>query len=263
MGDTLRHRGPDDAGAVALPGGRVALGHRRLSIIDLSPAGPPADGQRGRHASGSPTTARSTTTRALRAELEATGHRYRSHTDTEAIVHLYEEEGAALRRAARGHVRVRDLGRAPPASCSSRATASASSRCTTRGSPGGFVFGSEIKALLEHPAVPRDLDEEAFADYLTFGFTPAAADDVPRHRASSARASGCSSPPTATSRPRRGGTRCRRRTVAERAAAMSEDEMVAEVRAAAARVDRQADDVRRPVRRLPLRAASTRRRTSR
>ena len=36
----------------------------------------------------------------------------------------------------------------------------------------GFVFGSEIKALLEHPAVPRDLDEEAFADYLTFGFTP-------------------------------------------------------------------------------------------
>ena len=39
MADTLRHRGPDDAGAVALPGGRVALAHRRLSIIDLSPAG--------------------------------------------------------------------------------------------------------------------------------------------------------------------------------------------------------------------------------
>src|SRR4051794_7873725 len=94
MAQTIRHRGPDDAGEVALGPDRVALAHRRLSIIDLSPAGhqPMAseddgvwityNGEVYNHA-------------ALRAELEAKGHRYRSHTDTETIVHLYEEEGAA------------------------------------------------------------------------------------------------------------------------------------------------------------------------
>ena len=94
MRDTMVHRGPDDAGADswAAPGGRVAFGHRRLSIVDLSPAGhnpmPNEDesvwitfnGEIYNH-------------RALRAELEGNGHRYRSHTDTETIIHLYEEEG--------------------------------------------------------------------------------------------------------------------------------------------------------------------------
>ena len=73
---------------------RVALGHRRLSIVDLSPAGhQPMSNEDGtvwitfngeiyNHAE-------------LRAELEAKGHRFRSHTDTETIVHLYEEEGRA------------------------------------------------------------------------------------------------------------------------------------------------------------------------
>ena len=50
---------------------------------------------------------------ALRTDLEARGHRYRSHTDTETILHLYEEEGPACVERARRHVRVRDLGRAP------------------------------------------------------------------------------------------------------------------------------------------------------
>jgi len=170
MRDVLRHRGPDDAGATVCVDERVALGHRRLSIIDLSHAGhqPMANEDRSvwityngevyNHA-------------ALRRGLEARGHAYRSATDTETIVHLYEEHGvgclerldgmfafaiwdASRRRLflARDRLGVKPLYYARLAD--------------------GFVFGSEIKAILEHPAVSRDLDEEAFADYLTFGFTP-------------------------------------------------------------------------------------------
>src|SRR3954468_24879749 len=171
MRDTLVHRGPDDAGTWFDPRDRIALGHRRLSIVDLSPAGhnpmPNEDGtvwitfngEIYNHA-------------ALRAELEAKGHRYRSHTDTETILHLYEEEGPrcvermhgmfgiaiwdARKRElflARDRLGIKPLYYAQP--------------------PGGFLFGSEIKALLEHPAVERDLDEEAFHHYLTFICTPA------------------------------------------------------------------------------------------
>jgi asparagine synthase (glutamine-hydrolysing) len=170
MSDTLRHRGPDDAGALVRRQDRVALGHRRLSIIDLSSAGhqPMAsedsstwityNGEIYNHAD-------------LRAGLEARGHRYRSGTDTETIVHLYEEHGVeclerldgmfafAIWDAPRGRLFLaRDRLGVKPLYYARLAD--------------GFVFGSEIKALLEHPAVPRDLDEEAFADYLTFGFTP-------------------------------------------------------------------------------------------
>ena len=94
MTATLRHRGPDDAGTYVRPDERVALGHRRLSIIDLSSAGhQPMSNEDGtvwityngevyNHGE-------------LRAGLEARGHRFRSATDTEAIVHLYEEDGPA------------------------------------------------------------------------------------------------------------------------------------------------------------------------
>jgi asparagine synthase (glutamine-hydrolysing) len=173
MRDTMIHRGPDDGGAETWTsnGDRVGLGHRRLSIVDLSPAGhnpmPNEDGtvwitfngEIYNHA-------------ALRAELEAKGHRYRSHTDTETIIHLYEEEGArcverlqgmfaiaiwdARKRElflARDRLGIKPLYYARPA--------------------GGFVFGSEIKALLAHPAITSDLDEDAFFHYLTFICTPA------------------------------------------------------------------------------------------
>src|SRR5215217_4578977 len=92
MADTMRHRGPDDAGAKSLAGGAVSLAHRRLSIVDLSASGrQPLSNEDGdvwitfngeiyNHAE-------------LRAGLRARGHRYRSETDTESIVHLYEEAG--------------------------------------------------------------------------------------------------------------------------------------------------------------------------
>jgi asparagine synthase (glutamine-hydrolysing) len=171
MRDTLVHRGPDDAGAWHSPNDRVAFGTRRLSIVDLSPAGhQPMSNEDGtvwityngeiyNH-------------EMLRKELEERGHRYRSRTDTETIIHLYEEEGPACverlqgmfafgiwdeRRGelfvARDRLGIKPLYYAQPA--------------------GGFLFGSEIKAILEHPSVKADLDEEAFDHYLTFACTQA------------------------------------------------------------------------------------------
>src|ERR687895_547850 len=156
MRETLVHRGPDDGGTWTAP--RIGLGHRRLSIIDLSPAGhQPMSNEDGtvwvtfggeiyNHEE-------------LRPELEAKGHVYRSHTDTETIVHLYEEEGPRCVERLHGmfHYAIWDtrtrelhlardrLGKKPlyyaqPAD--------------------GFLFASEIKALLEHPALTPELDEE-------------------------------------------------------------------------------------------------------
>ena len=171
MQEVIRHRGPDDGGTWVDPGRRAALGHRRLSIIDLSAAGhQPMSNEDGsvwltfggeiyNHAE-------------LRPELEAKGHVYRSHTDSETIVHLYEEEGPACVERLDGmfHYAIWD-GR-------SQELHLARDRLGKKPlyyaqPPGGFVFGSEIKALLEHPSLTPELDEEAFFHYLTFVCTPA------------------------------------------------------------------------------------------
>jgi asparagine synthase (glutamine-hydrolysing) len=170
MTDVLRHRGPDDAGIYALPEQRVALGHRRLSIIDLSTAGhQPMSNEDGtvwityngeiyNHPG-------------LRAELEARGHRFRSATDTEAIVHLYEEEGPRCVERLQGMFAFAlwDARRRRLLLVRDRLGVKPLYYCVL---PDGLLFGSEVKAIIEHPAAPRDLDEEAFTEYLTFGFSP-------------------------------------------------------------------------------------------
>src|SRR5215208_7832063 len=98
MNETLRHRGPDSAGVIVR--GRVGLAARRLSIIDLETGHQPIanedrtvhvvqNGEIYNHA-------------ALRRELERSGHRFRTRCDTEAIVHLYEEEGLDFAERLRG-----------------------------------------------------------------------------------------------------------------------------------------------------------------
>src|SRR5207253_10163149 len=103
----------------------------------------------------------------LRTELEAKGHVYRSRTDTETILHLYEEEGPRCVERLHGMfgLAIWD-GR-------KRELFLARDRVGVKPLyyahlPDGMLFGSEIKAILEHPAVPRDMDEGAFWDYLTF-----------------------------------------------------------------------------------------------
>src|SRR5262245_17201036 len=171
MRAALAHRGPDGAGLYQSPDRRTVLGHRRLAIVDLSEAGrQPMSNEDGTvwitfngeiysHQSH-------------REPLTARGHQFRSRSDTEAILHLYEEFGPACvshldgmfafaiwdeRRQLLFAARDR-LGKKP-------------FYYTTAG--GRFLFASEIKALLEHPAVSRDLDRDALEHYLTFSNTPA------------------------------------------------------------------------------------------
>ncbi|MBI4600731.1 MAG: asparagine synthase (glutamine-hydrolyzing) [Planctomycetes bacterium] len=168
MTGALAHRGPDDEGFHR--DGPVGLGHRRLSIIDLSGGAQPMSNEDGsvwisfngevfNHED-------------LRRELEAAGHRFKSRSDTEAIVHLYEEHGTGCaerlvgqfafaiwdgrrRRLflARDHVGIKPL--------------------YYRLEPDRLLFASELKAILEDEAVERDLDREAFLDYLTYRYVPA------------------------------------------------------------------------------------------
>ncbi len=172
MRDTMTHRGPDDAGAKVFDETRLGLGFRRLSIIDLSPAGnQPMRGCEARrvwlvfngeiynHAR-------------LREGLEQRGHAYHSLTDSETILHLYEERGLdfvnelegdyaiALWDAEREQlVLARDcLGVKPLYFCHQN---------------GRFIFASEIKAILQHPAVTPEPNEESLYHYLTFLTTPA------------------------------------------------------------------------------------------
>ena len=108
---------------------------------------------------------------ALRAELEAKGHTYRSRTDTETILHLYEEEGpdCVARLDGMFAFAIWDARR--------RSALLARDRLGVKPLlyallPQGLVFGSEVRAILAHPAVHAELDEDAFYDYLTFAFAP-------------------------------------------------------------------------------------------
>jgi len=171
MHQVIEHRGPDDGGSWADPVRRVALGHRRLSIIDLSNAGhQPMSNEDGtvwitfggeiyNHEE-------------LRPGLEGKGHVYRSQTDTETIIHLYEEEGSACVERLEGmfHYAIWDA-RSGELHLARDRLGKKPLYYVRR--PDGFVFASEIKALLEHPAVTAELDEEAFFHYLTFVCTPA------------------------------------------------------------------------------------------
>ena len=168
MRDTLAHRGPDDKGAYIGPG--VGLGHRRLSIIDLRPEGrqPMAneDGSVRIVFNGEIYNFKE-----HREWLLSRGHRFKSRTDTEVIIHLYEEMGVECLKLLRGMFAfaiwdegkrllfiARDrLGKKP---------------LYYRFDECRFMFASEIKALLAHPSVGAEPDPAAINHYLAFGYVP-------------------------------------------------------------------------------------------
>ena len=164
----IRHRGPDDQGTLVADG--VALGMRRLSIIDLAGGHQPISNEDG------------TVTivfngeiynyHELQRELAARGHRFQTHSDTETIVHAYEEYGAACVERLRGmfafaiwDARARQLFLA-------RDRVGKKPLYYARTPRGTLVFGSELKALLAHPEVTREINPEALDAYLTFGYVP-------------------------------------------------------------------------------------------
>jgi len=178
MTEVLTHRGPDDFGAYTSalktqsaagtsPG--VALGHRRLSIIDVAGGHQPMsnedesiwivfNGEIYNH-------------RDLRRRLEGAGHQFRTHSDTEAIVHLYEDEGLAFLQHLDGMfalaiwdgrrrrlVLARDrLGKKP---------------LYYRAEADRLLFASELKSLLEVPGLERSIDPRALDEYFTLQYVP-------------------------------------------------------------------------------------------
>jgi asparagine synthase (glutamine-hydrolysing) len=171
MRDEMPHRGPDDAGALVFDDARGGFGFRRLSIIDLSEAGHQPmhgctenvwlvfNGEIYNHAH-------------LREGLEERGHVYASHTDSETILHLYEERGLDFVHDIEGDYSI----------CLWDAVREQLTLVRDRigvkplyfyHKDGRFIFASEIKAILQHPAVTPDVDEESLYHYLTFLTTPA------------------------------------------------------------------------------------------
>lgn len=167
MCDRIVHRGPDDAGYFVRPG--VGLGMRRLSIIDLG------GGQQPIHSEdGAVTTVFNGEIynyRALRAQLQARGHTFRTESDTETIVHLYEDVGPDLVDHLNGM-----FGIALWDSIRQRLLL-ARDRLGIKPLyyweyAGGVAFGSELKSLMALPGFPTDIDLDAVAHYLALGYIP-------------------------------------------------------------------------------------------
>ncbi len=168
MTDSLQRRGPDDQGFFVKEG--AGLGHRRLSIIDISGGGQPIYNEdktvvvvfNGEIYNF----------QKLRGELSSLGHKFYTKTDTEILVHLYEESGEDFLKKLNGMfalalwddkkrklILARDcLGEKPLhyAICGQT-----------------IIFGSEIKAILEHPLVLREIDFFGLAKYLAYEYVPA------------------------------------------------------------------------------------------
>lgn len=170
---TIAHRGPDDAGVyVSETSGeqRVGFGHRRLAIIDLSPAGhqpmSSADGRVWIIFNGEIYNYRE-----LRAELLARGHRFRSHTDTEVIIAAYREWGEPCVERFNGMFAFAlwDADREKLFIARDRLGIKPLYYADT---PRGFAFASEIKALLAIEGVKREVDLGALHQYLTFLWVP-------------------------------------------------------------------------------------------
>lgn len=164
----IRHRGPDDQGVLVKEG--VALGMRRLSIIDLAGGHQPISGE-----DGSATivfNGEIYNFLELKPQLENRGHVFKTHSDTEAIVHAYEEYGASCVQHLRGMFAfaIWDDRKQQLFVARDRVGKKPLYYTTTRN--GTFVFGSELKSLLQHPDVPRDTNPEALDAYLTLGYVP-------------------------------------------------------------------------------------------
>lgn len=178
MGCSLSNRGPDDDGiylknriADCVQQANVGLGHTRLSIIDLSKAG-------RQPMSNEDQTVWITYNgeiynfREIRAELQRKGHAFNSNTDTEVIVHLYEEEGIDAVQRLNGMFAFalwdENLGRLWI--CRDRIGIKP---IVYYWDGSHFIFASEIKALLKDSYIRKELDPEALWLYLTFNHTPA------------------------------------------------------------------------------------------
>ncbi|MFA4991731.1 MAG: asparagine synthase (glutamine-hydrolyzing) [Candidatus Omnitrophota bacterium] len=176
MCGTLVHRGPDDEGIYMNgPGGgasgvRAGLGHRRLSVIDISPAGHQPMSNEDENV-WIVMNGEIYNFMEIRDQLIRKGHVFKSHSDTEVVIHLYEEKGADCVNYLRGAFAFAlwDDKKERLIICRDRVGKKPLYYAYRNKS---FIFGSEIKAILADPAVTAEVNRPAVTDYLTYGYTP-------------------------------------------------------------------------------------------
>jgi asparagine synthase (glutamine-hydrolysing) len=168
MCQVIRHRGPDDQGVMLEHG--VALGMRRLSIIDLTGGRQPISNEDG------------TITivfngeiynyRDLQADLRSRGHQFVTNSDTETIVHSYEEHGVSCVDQLRGMFSFALWDEREKKLFIARDRVGKKPLYYSITRTGTLVFGSELKSLLEHPEVEREINPLAIDAYFSLGYVP-------------------------------------------------------------------------------------------
>jgi asparagine synthase (glutamine-hydrolysing) len=164
----ITYRGPDEQGVVVKE--RAALGMRRLSIIDLKCGQQPIFTEDGNLAivfNGEIYNFRE-----LKKELESLGHRFKTNSDTETIVHAYEEFGTACVEKLRGMFAFAIWDFRKETLFAARDRVGKKPFYYGLTDEGNFVFGSELKVLLAHGEIKKDIDFAALDAYLTFGYVP-------------------------------------------------------------------------------------------
>ena len=172
MRDQMVHRGPDDCGLWVSKDGAVALGHRRLAIIDLSATG--AQPMSGAHGNSVVVfNGEIYNHEELRAELKGRGAQFVGRSDTEVLLAAYDAWGEECVTRLRGMFAftLYDQARHTLFMARDRAGEKPLFWALHRG---GLVFASELKALLLDPEFPRRLSRPALAQYLSFGYVPGA-----------------------------------------------------------------------------------------
>ncbi|MBI4203258.1 MAG: asparagine synthase (glutamine-hydrolyzing) [Chloroflexi bacterium] len=170
MADAMIHRGPDDSGDYVNADHNLGFGFRRLSIVDLAGGHQPMSNEDGscwivfngeiyNHAM-------------LRPGLEARGHRYKTRSDTETILHLYEEQGADCVDSLIGMFAFAIWDQKKRQLLLARDRIGVKPLYYTM-MDGRLLFASEIKGILAYPGVHREVDQEALSLYLSFGAVPA------------------------------------------------------------------------------------------
>ncbi|MCF7970304.1 MAG: amidotransferase 1, exosortase A system-associated [Methylococcaceae bacterium] len=168
MNESQFHRGPDEGGLHIEPG--LGLGHRRLSIIDLSSGQQPmhsADGNVVLTYNGEVYNFPE-----LRKELEALGYTFKTHCDTEVIVYAWQAWGEDCVLRLRGMFAFAIWDRDKQTLFLARDRLGIKPLFYSQLKKGQFIFSSELKALKEHPELPKEIDPTAIEDYFGFGYIP-------------------------------------------------------------------------------------------
>ncbi|MGA7105918.1 MAG: asparagine synthase (glutamine-hydrolyzing) [Candidatus Deferrimicrobiaceae bacterium] len=171
MAGRLRHRGPDAEGIFLEPDGSAGLAHCRLAVIDLSETGmQPMHGAAGDHVIAF--NGEIYNFREIRADLEARGARFRGHSDTEVLLAAYREWGADCLRRFIGMFAFALWDRKGKSLLLARDRLGIKPLFYARKGD-LLLFGSELKALLCHPALSPEIDDAALQYYLQFQYVPA------------------------------------------------------------------------------------------